>query len=240
MVTGAGAGLGRALARAFLEAGSCVVAVARNATSLESIPTEVQAHRFLAIAADVAEFDQVNSAVASALEKFGRIDVLFNNAAVYPKSGFLEETPEEFARAISINVCGIANCCKAVLPAMIRNDFGRVLNLGSFADIAPIPRSAAYSASKGAVHGLTKSIAADLSGVSSNVEIHEWIPGHLNTRMSDFTGIDPAVSAEWALRILPMMQSSMGSRIFENDHEWLPTKGLRARLLDLVRFWKRK
>jgi NAD(P)-dependent dehydrogenase (short-subunit alcohol dehydrogenase family) len=102
------------------------------------------------------------SVVNETKSRFGRIDILFNNAAIYPKVSFLEESAQDWARAIDVNVNGVANCCKAVLPLMIAAGTGRIYNIGSFADLNPIENSAAYSASKGAVRALTKAIARDL------------------------------------------------------------------------------
>ncbi len=239
MITGCGSGLGRALCRAFVEAGCRVVGIGHREDTVRETERLVASDRFVALIADVSDYGAVEGAVADAIGRFGRIDVLFNNAAVYPRTSFLEETADDWSRAIAVNVNGVANGCKAVLPHMIAAGFGRIYNLGSFADISPIPNSAAYSASKGAIHALTKAIAQDLDGVDADIEVHEWIPGHLNTRMSEFTGIDPAVSAGWAVQIAAIPHASRRSCLYENDHEWVPPRGIRQRLKDALLFWRR-
>lgn len=239
MITGCGSGLGRALCQAFIEEGCYVIGIGHRESTVRETESLVESDRFHAMVADVADFAAVEDAVAQTVARFGRIDVLFNNAAVYPKDSFLEESATAWSRAIDTNVNGVANCCKAVLPHMIGAGFGRIYNLGSFADVAPIPNSAAYAASKGAVHALTKAIAQDLLPVEADIEVHEWIPGHLNTRMSDFTGIDPAVSAGWAVQIASIPHARQKSCIFENDHEWLPPRGMRQRIKDAVFFWRK-
>jgi NAD(P)-dependent dehydrogenase (short-subunit alcohol dehydrogenase family) len=110
--------------------------------------------------------------------------------------------------------------------------------VGSWADIAPITASAAYSSSKGALHALTKAAAIDIADLGLDIEVHEWIPGHLNTRMSEFTGMDPAISAAWGLALAKGIRPDHRSRIFENDREWLPPKPLKQRLKDRILFWR--
>ena len=235
LITGVSRGLGLELVSAFAAEGCQVVGIARSETGLRAAAEAVGDGSFVGLVADVADFDQVRSAVEDALEKAGRIDIVFNNAAVYPRVNFVDETPADWATAMAVNVNGIANVCKAVLPSMLRNDYGRIYNIGSFADIAPIPESAAYSAAKGAVRALTKAIAADLRDRDADIEVHEWIPGHLKTRMSDFTGIEPAVAAGWAVQLARQPHARTPNGIYENDREWLPPKGLRQRVTDKIR-----
>lgn len=234
VITGAGGGLGKELVKAFLAQGAKVAAVARSGDPFAEQPP---AGNYAYFQADVSDFSQVKSAFDQIATKFGKIDILFNNAAVYPKISFLEESAEQFLAALNSNVGGVANCCKAVLPGMIKNGYGRIYNVGSFADVAPIAKSAVYSASKGALHALTKGIAADLDALNVNIQVHEWMPGHLNTQMSDYTGIDPAVSANWAMSIARSDNASKKNTIFENDHEWVPPKSLKQRIKSKLMFW---
>ena len=236
VVTGAGSGLGRALCRAFHADGCSVVGIGRTPESLEATGEGLGDGRYSFEVADVSRYPDVQSAVAKIIDRHSRIDYLFNNAAVYPKVSFLEETADQWAQTIAVNVNGPANCCKAVLPHMISAGFGRIFNVGSFADYAPIANSAAYSCSKGALHALSKGIVADLAGQTADIEIHEWTPGHLNTQMSDFTGIDPAISAGWAIELAKRPGSERRALLFENDHEVLPPKGLKQRILDRLLF----
>jgi NAD(P)-dependent dehydrogenase (short-subunit alcohol dehydrogenase family) len=230
VVTGVNGGLGQALARAFIDAGYRVAGIGRQsgaADSLRNLPSD----RFAYAQADLADAGQVAAAFESIERRFGSVDILFNNAAVYPRVGFLEEGASDWAAAIAANVNGVAFCCKAALPIMRRKGRGRIYSVGSFADVAPIPRSAAYAASKGALHALVKGIAADLQGVAGDLQVHEWIPGHMKTRMSEFTGTEPSVSAAWAVAIVQADNASKNGTIFENDREWFPPVGLKQRIL---------
>lgn len=232
VITGVGSGLGRALARAFVQQGCLVAGIARENNSLRETAEQIGSERFSGYIADVALYEEVSAAVAAVTRQHGRIDLLFNNAAIYPKINFLEESPAAWSRAIAVNINGVANCCKAVLPGMVAARYGRIYNIGSFADIAPIANSAAYSASKGAVRSLTKAIAADIQHTEADIEVHEWIPGHLKTRMSDFTGLEPAVAAAWAVQLASVPHARTPNCIFENDREWLPPRGLKQRIRD--------
>lgn len=238
VITGAGGGLGRELAKAFCAHGAKVIGLGRSTDKLTETKAIIGEGKFEIHCADVSDFTQVKNAVTRIIEKHGRIDVLFNNAAVYPKENFLEESARDFASALLINVAGVANTCKAALPSMIENNFGRIFNLGSWADRAPIADSAVYSASKGALHALTKAIAVDIAHYNADVEIHEWLPGHLNTQMGDFSGMDPAVAGAWAVEIASKPHSSKRNCIYEHNWEWQPPKSLKKKLLSKVLFWK--
>lgn len=235
MITGVGSGLGQALVKAFVEQGAVVVGVARREDSLSETRALVGADNFHDHVADVTDYAAIKAVVEASVGQHGGIDIVFNNAAIYPRTSFVQESPADFARGMDVNVNGVANVCKAVLPAMLAAGHGRIFNVGSFADIAPIAGSAVYSASKGALRALTKAIAADLRELDTGIEIHEWIPGHLKTRMSEFTGLDPAVAAQWGVQLAGMERARTPNCIFENDHEWLPPKGLRQRIRERLR-----
>lgn len=230
VVTGVNGGLGQALARTFADAGYRVAGIGRQSVAADGL-RGLSTDRFAYVQADLSDAAQVAAAFGAISARFGRIDVLFNNAAVYPRAGFLDESPADWAAAIAANVNGVAFCCKAALPVMRRQGRGRIYCVGSFADVAPIPASAAYATSKGALHALVKGIAADLQGVSADLQVHEWIPGHMKTRMSEFTGTEPTVSAGWALAIVRADNASKNGTIFENDREWFAPVGLKQRIL---------
>jgi NADP-dependent 3-hydroxy acid dehydrogenase YdfG len=235
MITGVGSGLGRALVVAFVEQGCEVIGIARREETLRETAALVGAEGFQGHVADVACFDEVQAVVSAGIDRHGHIDMLFNNAAVYPRINFTEESAADWARGIDTNVNGVANVCKAVLPVMIAAGYGRIYNIGSFADVAPIADSAVYSASKGAVRALTKAIAADVRDLKADIEVHEWIPGHLKTRMSGYTGLEPAVAAGWGVQLASMERARTPNCIFENDREWLPPQGLRQRIRNKLR-----
>jgi len=239
IVTGAGSGLGRALAVGFVRSGATVVGLGSRESPLLETESLIGSRRFSWHAVDVSDAAHVTSIVNLVAEKFGRIDVLINSAAVYPKISFFEQDAESWMKTIAVNLGGVANCCRAALSVMMRQGHGRIINVGSFADRAPIPNSSAYAASKGGLHALNKAIGADLGDSYPDILCVEWMPGHLNTQMSNFTGLDPAVCVDWALQIIDLPPDSRNALIYVGDHEYVPPKSLRSRVKEKLLFWRR-
>ncbi|MEQ8483725.1 MAG: SDR family oxidoreductase [Pseudomonadales bacterium] len=235
LITGVSHGLGRALAEAFLSCGDIVVGISR--TPGEDLAISESGSKYLHIQTDVAVASEVANAFGQVSKDIGRLDVLFNNAAVYPRVSFLDESTEDWANTVAINLNGVANCCKAALPMMIQAGSGRIFNVGSFADVSPIERSAAYSSSKGAVHALTKAIQADIASLGLDIGVHEWVPGHLRTQMSSFTGIDPEIAAQWATQIVSGSPAGT-SKLYVNDAEHREPKRIIHRIVDTLAFWR--
>lgn len=251
LVTGAGSGLGRALATAFCAQGATVVGLGRNVKSLEETHKAIKTiktiktnnkldnnSKFFFYQADITDFNQLKEIISIIVTQHNRIDYVFNNAAVYPRVNFMDESSADFTQALNINVSGTANICKAVLPIMIKQQFGRIYNVGSFANLAPTPSSAVYCASKGAVRALTMAIATDLLPLKLDIQVHEWIPGHVNTQMSDFTGMDPAIPAAWAVD-LTGRENTKTNCIFLENREWLPPKSFKQKIKSKLLFWKK-
>ena len=126
LITGAGGGLGAKLAIEFCNEGAKVIGIGRQEKSLEETALKLTGYRFRYFVLDVNNFNDVSDAVAEIINQNKKIDYLYNNAAIYPRVNFLKENASEFCYALSVNVCGIANCCKAVLPHMISHGFGRI------------------------------------------------------------------------------------------------------------------
>lgn len=239
VVTGAGAGLGRALAVGLAGRGATVVGIGRNQKALAETAVLAGGSAFTWHAVDVSDAAGVSAAVQAIGDRYGRVDVLVNNAAVYPRLSFLEHDAHAWMHTLEINVGGVANCIRAVLPLMIQQGSGRIINVGSFADRAPVVRSSAYAASKGALHALTKAIRADLAETHSGIVCVEWIPGHMRTQMGEGEGMDPALCAQWAMRIIDLPPDGCRSGLFVEDHEYSPPRPLRQRLKERLAFWRR-
>jgi NAD(P)-dependent dehydrogenase (short-subunit alcohol dehydrogenase family) len=191
VLTGAGSGVGRGLAVGFARDGADVFGIARTREDLLQTAAQCEG-QLTCVVGDVTIAEDVDRLFAEAISRTGKVDVLVNNAAVYPKVDFLESTHEEWIRAFEINVFGMALCCRKALPDMLEHGYGRILNIGSFAWKGAIPKSSAYAASKGAVSALTRSIAAEIDRQRyPDVLVNELLPGVFRTRMSD-EGLDPA------------------------------------------------
>lgn len=190
VITGATGGIGEQLCRQFAANGYDVSAMARDAGKLDSLFGQDSA--IAPYVLDVADDAACNEAMADAARTSGPVDVLIANAAIYPKGFFLDQPASEFAQALRINVEGVANCIRPVLPSMLERNLGRIIVMGSLSDIGSPPGSYAYSVSKGALHPLVRTIAREIDRTRyPNVLVNEFSPGPTKTRMSD-TGHDPA------------------------------------------------
>ncbi|MCA1648046.1 MAG: SDR family oxidoreductase [Chloroflexi bacterium] len=166
MVTGAGSGIGRASAVEFAREGALVVAADLNATSVAETAEQVRAAGSQAepVVVDVTQAEQVTRMMHTALENFGRVDVLFNNAGLpQPFTPFENSTDELFDRIIDVNVRGVFYGCRAAIPHMKAQGGGVILNTASTAGIRPRPGLGVYNASKAAVISLTKTLALELA-----------------------------------------------------------------------------
>ena len=162
IVTGASAGIGRAVARRFLSEGWNVALLARRQAVLDEI-AEGQAGA-LALACDVSDLGAVEAAFDAVQARFGRIDLLFNNAGVFPPAGTIDEMdPADWARAVAVNLNGMVFCARAAFARMRRQDpqGGRIVNNGSISAHVPRPGSVAYTTTKHAITGLTRSLSLD-------------------------------------------------------------------------------
>lgn len=231
IITGAGGGLGRALAHAALAAGDTVVAIGRDAAALAESGAGAGSGRYLPRVADVADFTALEALIASAIADLGRVDGLFANAAIYPRGLMVDQPVEVLMRVLAVNVGGVAAACRAVLPTMMRQARGRIITVGSYADRAPLPDSGAYSASKGALHALTKAIAAEVGTDYPDILVNEWVPGSLATRMGIVGGMPPEVAARRGVELLDLPPGGPSGEIMWHEGMELPPLSLKRKLL---------
>jgi len=166
VVTGAGSGIGKAVATALLQAGWSTAFVGRRKDKLDAAIAEAGAKsaEALAIACDVSQPDQVDAAFAQIVQHFGRIDLLFNNAGMGTKPMLIDEIPVElWQEVVDVNLTGSFLCARAAFSAMRKQQpqGGRIINNGSISAYAPRPGSVPYTATKHAITGLTKTLALD-------------------------------------------------------------------------------
>jgi NAD(P)-dependent dehydrogenase (short-subunit alcohol dehydrogenase family) len=230
VLTGAGTGIGRALAVGFCRDGARVIGVGRTEESLAQTAKLCQNERMSIFVGDVSSEQDVDRLVDHAIERHGKVDVLINNAAIYVKRAFLDQSFQEWRQTIEINLLGAALCCRKVLPGMLERRHGRVINIGSFAGVAPLPDCSAYSVSKAALITLTKAIAVEIDrSLYPDVLVNELVPGSVKTRMSEI-GSDAESVYHYARALVelppggPMGQLFLKDRIVETNH------GLRARI----------
>jgi NAD(P)-dependent dehydrogenase (short-subunit alcohol dehydrogenase family) len=183
VVTGAAGVIGTATLRLLAERGARIVAVDRKAQDLQAaikgLPASAQA---IAVAADVTDEDEVAEYVRTAVDKFGTIDVFYNNAGVEGDvAPITKYSLESFRKVIDVNVVGVFLGMKHVLPVMLKQDKGSIINTASIAGLVGSPHIAAYSASKHAVIGLTKSAAWECT--ATGVRVNCVCPGLIDSRM---------------------------------------------------------
>lgn len=163
IITGAGKGIGRATALALAEEGVSLGLIARTKEDLEAVAKEAENHGVkVAIAtADIANYEEVKGAIADLHESLGQFDILINNAGIAKFGGFLDLSVEEWERIIEVNLLGMYYVTREVLPKMIEQKSGDIINISSTAGEKGGPMTSAYSASKFGVLGLTDSLAME-------------------------------------------------------------------------------
>ncbi|NIL80410.1 SDR family NAD(P)-dependent oxidoreductase [Rhodococcoides kroppenstedtii] len=182
VVTGAGSGIGRAIARAFLANGAIVVVTGRRREPLEETVTDAGDGRALVVAGDVSRRDDVETLVATVLEAFGRIDVVVSNAGVHDGGGDITDlTDEDWALLRGVNIDGFLHLARATLPELVRSG-GNLVAVSSVSGIAGDWGQAAYNASKHAMTGFVRSLALDYGG--RGVRVNAVLPAFTLTEMT--------------------------------------------------------
>ena len=199
LVTGGTSGIGHATALAFAQAGASVVIAGRRAAegaaAVEAIERDGGIGRF--VQADVSVEADVAAAVATTVERFGRLDVAFNNAGVFLESGPITEiTAELIDRTLGTNLRGVALCLKHEIAAMPAAGGGAIVNTASFPALRPMAGSAVYNASKAPVVGLTRTAALEFA--TRNVRVDAVCPGVVETAVNADSGTDEQGSAALA------------------------------------------
>ncbi|MEY4277003.1 MAG: hypothetical protein RI975_268, partial [Pseudomonadota bacterium] len=207
LVTGAGAGIGRAAAKALLQGGYQVVLAGRNLEKLQKAISDIGGNDIncLAVACDVGNPEQVKKLFSATKQKFGRIDVLFNNAGLGAPAIPMEDlTYEQWMSVVNTNLCGAFLCSQEAIRMMKAQSpqGGRIINNGSISAHAPRPMSAPYTATKHAISGLTKTIALD--GRPFNIACGQIDIGNAATEMTErmAAGI---VQADQSIKVEPRM-----------------------------------
>jgi len=211
IVTGAASGIGRATARAFGKAGATIVIADIDQEGAEKVATELQLMdaATLPVKTDISREEEVNSMVEKSIAKFGRVDILVNNAAAhhlgrksqrFRRKTFPETTPVDWEQEIDVTFKGTLYCVRAVVPHMINQRSGRIVSITSYASKMPTPTSTLYSACKAAIAGFSRSLAAELAPY--NILVNCVAPGTIKTPI--FDSLEMSISVEELAARVPL------------------------------------
>ena len=182
IVTGAGQGIGKAIAIRFANAGADVAIMDLNLSSAEVVAKDIEklGRQALPIQADVSQASDVNYAIKNVLSEFGRVDILVNNAGIAGRTLPLTDLEEsDWNAVIGVNLTGVFLCCKAVISPMIAQDYGRIVNIASIAGKEGNPTLIPYSVSKAGVICLTKALAKEVTDY--NIRVNAVSPAVIET-----------------------------------------------------------
>ena len=202
LVTGAGKGIGKEIALELARGGAkCVINYASSATGAESVAEEIRAmgSEAMTYKCDVSDADAVQKMITDVMEQYGRIDILVNNAGITKDGLMLKMTEADFMAVLDINLKGAFNCMKAVTKPMMKQRYGRIINITSIVGIIGNAGQVNYAASKAGLIGMTKSAARELA--SRNITVNAVAPGFIETDMTD---VLPDSVKEQLLAQIPM------------------------------------
>jgi NAD(P)-dependent dehydrogenase (short-subunit alcohol dehydrogenase family) len=208
IVTGAAEGIGKAIAKAFIEEGGKVVLSDINEPLLKQAAAEL-GENAVAVKADVTKWDEVTNLVKETKDRFGRVDILVNNAGVVRK-GWVKDLPEEvWDEVITTNLKGTFLCSKAVLPTMIEQKYGRIINISSIAGKQGEAAGSAYCSSKFGQIGFTQALSLEVA--RDNITVNAICPGPIPTTLGEYgiredaklRGQDPDKFRQWFLDRTP-------------------------------------
>ncbi|MGE6717512.1 3-ketoacyl-ACP reductase [Peribacillus frigoritolerans] len=184
LITGAGRGIGRATAIALAKEGVHLGLIGLTMSNLEKVTAELEQYdvNVSAATADVADLEAVHQAVEHIKSDLGSIDILINNAGIAKFGGFLDLTPEEWENIVQVNLMGVYNVTRVVLPEMIERKSGDIVNISSTAGQKGAPVTSAYSASKFAVLGLTESLMLEVR--KHNIRVTALTPSTVATDLA--------------------------------------------------------
>ncbi len=185
IITGASSGIGEATARRLAESGARVVLAARRVERLEALAADIEHREGTALVAptDVTDERSVQRLARAALDAFGRIDILINNAGIMPLSPISKLKVEEWDRMIDVNIKGVLYCVAATLPTMLEQGSGHIINVSSVAGRRPFPTGTVYSATKFAVRAISQGLRLELSPIKG-IRVTDIEPGVVATELT--------------------------------------------------------
>ena len=200
-ITGASRGIGRACAERLAALGACVALAARNLEKLDEVAASIRAGggQALVVSLDLMSHQSIREAFARAAQELGRVDILVNNAGITKDTLALRMKEDDWEKVLRTNLTGAFQCIQHVLQGMMRERWGRIINISSVVGETGNPGQANYVASKAGLIGLTKSLAQELA--SRNITVNAVAPGFIET---DMTGVLTPEQKEGLLARIPL------------------------------------
>lgn len=252
LVTGAGRGIGRAIALALAREGAQVALLARTRAQLEGVAAELDRGQSLVLAADLARENEVRQALGRLEEGWGGVDILVNNAGLLGPVGPTHQVEvAAWFQALQVNLGGCFLCTHLLLPGMVAQGYGKIINLSGGGAVTPRPWFSAYSASKAGVVRFTETLAAEVA--QHHIDVNAIAPGAVNTQMLDQVlgagelagpqaqaearrqleegGVDPARPAALAVFLASPRSDGLSGRLFSavwDDWEGLDVEKIMA------------
>jgi len=223
IVTGAGSGLGRSFAQALTADGAYVVLAGRTKETLEETAAMCAADRSQVVVTDTTVPADVHNLVEQTVRSKGHLDFLLTCAGVNPQGEWPAISHEEWATAIQVNLLGVELCCREAMPVMRKNNFGRIVNLGSRTASAAPAGWSAYAVSKAALSALTRMLALEIDA-AEDIQINDLIPGITRSKMSP-GGQDPAEVYPYLRQLLQQPAGSPHGLAWQKGRPvniWLP------------------
>ena len=220
VVTGGTKGIGRAIAEALAAEGLNVCVGARNLDEVKQTVRELEGlgeAGATGAACDVRVYEEVEALIAHAVEEFGGVDVLVNNAGIGLFKLVEETSPEEFRAVLETNLFGVFHGCRAAVPEMKRRGGGYIVNVSSLAGANPHPRMAAYNASKFALNGFSEALMQEVR--HDRIKVSYVMPGSVNT---EFGGDTPGPENDWQLQ--PEDVARVVVDLLRHDERSLPSR----------------
>ncbi|KAM0338119.1 hypothetical protein ACHAPU_011447 [Fusarium lateritium] len=224
-VTGSSRGVGRSLVEQVLASGDAVVATARNPSQLSDLVTQYGPEKILAIALDVTNADQAISAVKEAVDKFGRIDVLVNNAGYAEKESLEDMSLKSFHDQVDVNFYGVVNVTKAAIPILREQKSGHIIQVSTIGDRVGTPGASAYQSAKWAVAGFSTSLATELTPFGIKITVAE--PGGIKTDWADIATRSSQISKPYEQTVGTMF------KLMEDKSTWSESADIAKALIHL-------
>tara|TARA_B100000902_G_scaffold346761_1_gene353667 strand:- start:4367 stop:5116 length:750 start_codon:yes stop_codon:yes gene_type:complete len=184
VITGGAQGFGFAISKRIIESGGKVIIWDIDKDAIEVAKKKIDSENFNYQTVNVTDFDQIKKSISELEKRYGKIDIFVNNAGITGMNAKVWDYPiEEWKKVIELNLNSTFYCCKAIVPHMIKNNYGRIINIASIAGKEGNPNASAYSTSKAGVIGLTKSLGKELA--DKNIAINCITPAAAKTRIFD-------------------------------------------------------